>query len=423
VQASISTAQTNLTAANTALEAARANLSESEAVELVLADSVGSIVGFYDLQNDGAAILKMTAIRDVLVIQTETDIFLARYTQNVAAPFDFQIVRIPENTSLFYRNTPILVNGLFLLYAARNGFMRFDLSTQIPYEVTELQDCQSLFFSQAKLENTEKIFSMDNAATKEIYVCFPSTTDDKSLRFDYEFHQALKPVPTVSTTSASYTAGSMCDQPGGSERWFVMGASGGKVLKYGLVEGGPRAGVGNGSKTGAVFTSISDNFSVTDIGKTILLADGTRFGITSYASAKIVTVTGAGNKTAQTFSVEHSCTHRDGEEYDSVLESGVDGLGGGDSEKLLIRYVPMLSSFSPQTPVAVTLRARRNPNEADQEVSTTITPPNTLVPVAIMSNYIGDRITVSGKNNPVELVSRIFHLDGRNSKSFSRRVI
>lgn len=420
------TANENLEKANTALEEAEAKLEDEEEVDAIQSDTIGSIIGFEDLQDDGTGILKAAELRGWMVLYKESGprkgtIFLMRYTGVTETPFAFQKIDIPIVHSLVWRNTLITVNGLYHLYAGATTFVRFDLTNQMTNDDPVLYDCGSLFFGRVSKANIEKVFSVDCPITSEIFVCFPTTTDDKCLRYDYDQHQ-LKPIPTVSTGSFAFTSGAWVTQPGGTESWFVMGASAGNLYKYGLVEGEKRDMVGNASKSGNVVTAVTSQFTITDMGKTILFRNGQRFAITKYVSGTQVQVAGSGNVLAQPFAIEPACWSFNGSGYDSVIQSGMGGLGSEVSEKLIERYEPLFSNFSPNTPVDVTLRVARNLNEEAGIVSTGVIPPETLVPLlGVVGNYVGDKIEVAGQNNPVEMTGRYFSVAPINSRGFTRR--
>ncbi len=57
-------------------------------------------------------------------------------------------------------------------------------------------------------------------------------------------------------------------------------------------------------------------------------------------------------------------------------------------------------------------------------IQTTVTPPNTLVPVILSDYFLSDRLEVDGINNPIELSSRLFSLDADiKADSFGRRAL
>lgn len=424
------TAQAAWTAAQAALVAAIAThadaLAKTLASEDVLVqslDAVGSIANvFEDLQDDGSAILKMLALRGVMVIYKETSIFVSRYTGVTGAPWDSRLITIPKSSALFYRNTVIEVDGLYHAYAAENEFKRFDMTNQVPLDLPVLQACQNLFFGQADVENMERIFAFDNSITQEVYFCFPSESEDKALRFEYAYN-------TASTTSAEYTSGATIERYSTSESLTILGGPTGLVLQYAMTRGDVQVMPGTASKHLRHVTQSANTtpFNEGFIGKTIRFANGLRFGIVKFLSDVSVEVEGTGNVVSQSFVIEPASYHRDGAAYKSVLQSGDDSFPDRytlheHSEKKLNRYVPMFSSYSPDTPVNVTLRGGRNLNEVADLFSVVVTPPETLVPTIANEYFLGDRIEVDGINNPIEITGRIFHIAGAESRSFGRRV-
>lgn len=404
----------DLAAADTALDEAEAKSLESEDVQASLLDSVGSIVGFADLQGNGSAILKGRQLRTFILIYTETEIYIGRYNATTSNPFSFQRVTIPKSAALFYRNTLIDVNGLYHVYASENQFVMFDMTNQIPVDHPVLGLCDEKFFNEVKADEMEKVFAFDNVITKEIWFCFPSSSADKAFKLDYEFN-------TAATSSASYTAGAWVQMPGTSENIFINGAAGGLVLKYGLTAARPEAKTGTARKGGIFVESTDDSFSVADIGRTVVFQNGKRFGIVNFVNSKKVEVCGSGGAPSQPFSVEPACWHRNGESYDSVLQSGSEAFGNESGEKTVNRYAVITATQSPDAPMEIVLMSGRNPNEHADRFGFTVEPPENMKPVILNDYYIGDRITVSGLNNPLEIVSRIYSIAGAASDSFGRR--
>ena len=406
-------ADENLTAATTAKEKAAESLAEEEEVEVQLTESIADFSRITDLQHDGAEILKAKVLKGFGVVFTTSSIFIARYNESIGS-FLFDLIPIQEGSGLFYRNTPIVLNSDYVLYASETQWMTFDFTTRKPKTFTPFLLCENLFFGQADPDSVERVFTVDNAITGEVLVCFPSTTQDKCIRFDYNYE-------TVSTSSAEYTAGANIIFPGTNRGAFVMGASNGNVLRYGLVSGGKVQQSGTASKTGLIVTRSSGVFSESHIGQTVEFADGQRFGILKLITSTSVEVCGSGNVSAQAFSIDPVCHHRLGVAYTSTMESGGDDFGVPSGEKLLDPYAVMLSRFSPNTQLLVTIRAGVNVNGLSDKFSFTVKPPRTMRPTLLSAYYIADRIEVSGINNPIELTGREFMIAARNSKHFSRR--
>lgn len=406
-----------LVVAITAREEAEAKSLAEEEIELQLSDSLSNASRIEDLQHDGAAILKAVSLKTVVVLFTETAIFIGRYVAS-AGTFAYQLIEIPPDRVLFYRNTPIMVTveqSSFIVYAAENQFCRFDMASQIPTDLPLVQAMQDVFFNEADPEDIEQVFAMDNSISGEIIVCFPSTSSDKAFRIDYAYN-------TVSTTSAVYTAGALAKFPGSEKTVFLLGTSDGKVLRYGLMAGGPKL-IGSASKIGDIVECFANPFTYLHIGQTILFANGMRFGITEYISPAQVRVVGSGNVSFQGFYVEPACWHRRGSAYTSVLQSGGDAFKNESAEKKVCRYWVMLSKFSPNSPFSLTLRSGRNINGVSDKITTTVTPPNTLVAPILSDYFLSDRIEISGINNPIEITGRAMHLAGANTSGFGRRVL
>ena len=273
------------------------------------------------------------------------------------------------------------------------------------------------------LDPAEDVFSADNPITRELFFFFPSTGPDKALRFDYRFS-------TLSTTSLECTAAAAVKRPesqvtlGKAEDWFVMGTRSGLLLRYGLVAGGlERFAWVSASKKDGTVTASHEIFTPRMVGRAIVFSGGESFGITAYWSATQVQVIGQGDILNQAFAIAPAIYHRDGQAYESVLQSGLEAFGAPDSEKRLDRYVLGLASDSPGTPIRVGFLSGANPANATEALSTTIASPQTrnLVPLILLSHYLGDSLTIAGINNPAKVVSRLFSVAGVNSRSFNRR--
>jgi hypothetical protein len=412
----LETLATQATEARVTAEAA--SLAE-ESVEAQLADTVSTISRIYDLQHDGSAILRIGTIRSIGVVFTETAIFLSRYQTN--GSFAFSLIEIPRSHALFYRNTLVQVDSSYLLYASATSFMRFDLTDQTPTDFITLKSCRNIFFDQATPGNMERIFAMDNGVSKEIYFCFPSATADKALRYNYEFDSA-------STTSAEYTAGANATFPGGAANVFLLGKSTGQVFRYGLIAGPdiPLATVsrvvGNDYVTVALVSG--ESLTYEDIGKTIRLSNGNRYAIALVLDIDKAVVVGLADNVAiaaQPAMLEPACWIRSGAGYQSSLQSGAEDFNSTTSEKKCSRYSIMLSKFSPNQPLSVTIRSGRNANEVTDRIGVIITPPEGMQPIIISDYFLGDRIEIDGMNNPLEIANRVFHVSGIPTGSFGRR--
>ncbi len=338
-------------------------------------DAGGSIVGVDYLQDDSSGIIGMLELGGFLVVYKDTAIALGRYTGDVNAPFAFQLRRISSSHGLFYRNTLVLVNNDYHVYAGRNSFYSLSLVDRFPREIAQIEACKDKFFSKAKLENSKWIFAANNILTKEIFFGnFPYDGDDKVLCLDY-----LTQPMTVSTSDMLISAAASVKRPkagiivGEIEDWFIMGTPKGVVLLYGLVYLESQT---FDTATKIYFRREANPYS------------GTKLG------------------------------------YTSRLKSGLSSFGNATADKDVRSWVPLLSSKSAKTAMEFTLFGTRNPVESPGTlVVATVDPAENLAPLFYRSHYFQDQIVVGGMDNPFELVARIFEISGVRSAHFGRRVL
>ena len=357
------------------------NTTVSEAI-VIRSDAVNSIVGSFELQDDGSRIMRAKDCRGELVIYKETAIFLGQYTGLVDQPFGFKKLSIPSGSTLYYPWTLIEVEGLWHFYAGRNGFYRFDMTTQLPVRIPITEVCSDIFFANVDQTRKEEIFTADNWLTHEIFLCFPTTAadtvrppyevrcNDVTMCFDYL--QA-----TVSTSAAEYTAAGMIKRPyeEGSYDWFIMGQCDGTVLLYGMMECAWPIWAGR---------------------KQIFFRRGTN----PYSSALA--------------------------DYISTLQSGFSDIGDKYNEKILRAILIILASqeveLEPLT-LIVDILGVRNTSEAGILLgSQTLVGPKSenLVPTFYCQHYFADRLRAFG-NVPCRLSQRLWEVSGRQSKSITRR--
>lgn len=397
-------------------------------------DATGSNVGFIDLQDDGSGIVAMLDLLGNLIVYKDTAIFLGQYTGTTGAPFNFAGNSVYRgDKTLYYRNTLIDVatkGQEFHVFAGRNSFYRYDLVYQQPMEVDSGEVCKDIFFNNVGLPNPTDpvgVFAADNPVTKEIFFCFPNGYGpDYALRYDYFTGQ-------ISSTSAIYTAAAGVKQPqsglqvGVTADWFIMGTSVGSLLRYGLTSQEPiQSKTVTITQAGNTMTASTAFFSADMVtGKSIQFPDLSVVNVTGYVSPTQITVGGPATARASTaFIVAPGIWHRCGAPYDSVLQSGLDNFGNSSGEKDLESWNIALSSKSPNTPLFFELMGCINPNYPPPVLgSKLLTNPKVTSTVGMLfiQNYFQDRITVSGINNPCEIVERIFNIAGVNSKNFVRR--
>lgn len=220
-------------------------------------DMIGSIVGYDDLDGDGSKIIRMLELNDRLIIYRETGYHTSYYIGETGAPWYFSKRIVTDQAfALAFKHSLAKVTWQgrqMHIYAGKKGFFAFDMVNRMPVTFEPFQVCRKTFFAEAAKGDVtiggkvyareDMIFSADNAVTSEIWLCFPSTTADKALCFDYQWG-------TVSTTGAAYTAAATVTKPGSEHQWFASGAEDGKMLVYGLV-----GEVGTYSRLGLAYTS------------------------------------------------------------------------------------------------------------------------------------------------------------------------
>lgn len=185
---------------------------------------ISTLVARYLLQGDGSEIIGMLPLGDQLMIYRTTCIWVGRFSGDASAPFVFTPRYPTADQSL---NVPIWgdaianINGDYHLYPGAGGrFYRFDgISWPEIHRVCD--DAKGVFFTG--VAESDEVFVMGNAYTKQILFCRPSLT----FAYDFEFNSA-------SEIDAAFGAGAMVRKPGTSDRWFIL-SIGRFVYTYGLV--------------------------------------------------------------------------------------------------------------------------------------------------------------------------------------------
>lgn len=332
-------------------------------------DATGGLTGFEDLQDDGSAILKMKPLRDTLVIYKDTTIFLSNYTGNSVFPYATQRVEIPPNTGLYFRNSLAVYENNWHVYAGRESFYRFNLTSRVPEIMVSLEGCRSLFYDNVGREQTHSIFAADNALTKETWFCFPGA-EQHALILDQKFG-------VMSTTDRQYGAMSTVTYP-----------------------------------TSDAVQDVADRVCLAAVGDRLLIYGKTNVGIPAWASAKEV------------FYIRDSYPFAHQKlTYSAKLESGFEDWGNADAEKDLIDFVLKLGSWSESSPIRVTLLGAVNPSDtADVMDVLYIDEPERYnsFPTLFRSFYLADRIELEVQLQKVSIVSRMYRAKMVNSMGITR---
>lgn len=342
-------------------------------------DSEGGITGFEDIQDDASGIVKMMPLADQMVIYKDTTVCLASYTGTVEQPFAFLQRKIQKELSCYYRNTLCLVQSQaesFHIYAGRNNFYRFDLTSQQPIVVPKFDACSTVFFDVATLAKTEEIYATTNGISHEIWFVLPcdasiSDQTDRALCYDFTYD-------SFSTTDFPGTAGATIRKPlaglasGAEQDWFLLGTAEGAVLLYGFTNEPQNLPDWNNQES-IWFRRFANPYN------------GTKFG------------------------------------YTTVTWSGLAKYGSSYNEKDLRTLVPLWSSHSPNTPILVEIWAAHNANSTLTFVgSQTVSNPQTAVELFARSNYFQYRLIIDGMDNACELAGLLQDVTYVDSRSATR---
>lgn len=371
-----------------------------------LADAAEQIVGYYDIQGDGSAILRMKELGNYLVVYKESQIFLGSFLGQASAPFAF-VKRYPDDSSqtesarcLVFKYTLVSVADQFHIYAGANSFYRFDLTTQVPTEVQLAERCKNLFFNSARKADINLVFAADNTVTREVWFSFPSQYQDKILRYDYTYG-------TISTSDFEITAACMVQRPRTQlsnepvQNWFVMGTTHGAVLRYGLIDAAPVMPQGGTAKLfkGTIKSTVGI-FTPDHVGQTVVFANGHAAPISEYVGPmEVKSYDTTSFIPHQDFKVVWHCLHWLGAGYDSVMQSGAGDFGSSVNDKQLAGYMVVPASDSTRATIKVEILTSRTPADAQRIAGSRIVDDplaKPFIPAGIRAPFIADRITASG---------------------------
>lgn len=211
----------------TLAEPTDAGISYPRFVTVLRFKDIGSVVGYYDLQGDGSAIIGAAPLQGRLQIYKDGSIFVGTYIAVPGSPFSFIEKYTGANVPI-YGDAIVSLNGQSHVYPGYGG--RFYIWDGITYPVIHepTDDARDMLFSG--LTNESVVWAIDNPLTKELWFCRPGLV----MAFDY-----LK--NTVSQIDTEIDAAVFCTKPGDSDKWFVIGidqlAGGSNVYTYALVQG------------------------------------------------------------------------------------------------------------------------------------------------------------------------------------------
>jgi hypothetical protein len=220
---------TILTISGTTLTLAVNLITSVTSASVLKSSALSSIVGFFDLQDDGAPILCGGKLQNREVVYKSNGIFVGYYTGATTQPFAFDQVYSGNRTPK-WRYTLCNVGGTEHVFAGDRYFYRFDLGSTEPKIHAVLDMCRrSQFFDLVGAQNENDIYAADNPTTNEIWF-FRGTG---ALAYDYA-HQCCDEV-----TDSAFTAATAIRKPITGDRadesvlLFIMGTSDGQVVQYG----------------------------------------------------------------------------------------------------------------------------------------------------------------------------------------------
>lgn len=179
----------------------------------------------YPLQDDSSEILRAKELQNRLIIFKDTAIFQATLTNDPLDPLEFKLLYRGDD-SIYWRWTLALVGsgqsasrGDFLVFAGRNKFYRFDLTTNSPTILPKLSLCDNLFFKNNDEDQMERVYASVNSLTSEVWFTIPEAPTHKVIAWDWRWNtcSTLNYYPTASATCELDTG----DRP--STHYFLFG--------------------------------------------------------------------------------------------------------------------------------------------------------------------------------------------------------
>ena len=351
---------------------------------MIRLDSIGKLTSVADLVDDGSRIIKMKTLVDRLMIYRDTG-YMTAIKVNTAEVFQFER-RYTGPRVVDFRNTLIDVAGRYHIFMGYTGVYQTDRAASQP-KLLQSMDKGTRFWEGLSADQSERVFTVDNGETKEIFFCSPEGT----YAFDYENN-------TVSEIDQVFTAGSQITRPATTKRieyrWVVFSVSDKEkninqfagtsedifhfLVRYG--RGPDNYAIYNryGNEYRSVLQSglidFTDQFNDKDVRSYALhVAENTLYGLPSSANVKVRIATLPSAQAANNDITEVEL-NEDGE-YE--FESG---------ERV----------------------------EAEHLMDNTTS--ENMLPLYLRGPYFRDAIIVEGKDNPIKLIGRTFEVSGVSSK-------
>lgn len=187
---------------------------------------IGTVVGYYDLQGDGSAIIGAEPLQGRLQIYKDGSIFAGTYIAVSGSPFSFIEKYTGDNVPI-YGDAIASLNGQSHVYPGYGG--RFYIWDGITYPTIHepCDNARDMFFGG--LTNEAAVWVIDNPLTKELWFCRPGLV----MAFDYVKN-------TVGEIDQEIDAAVFCTKPGDTDKWMVLGIdqpAGSNIYTYALIQG------------------------------------------------------------------------------------------------------------------------------------------------------------------------------------------
>ena len=200
-------------------------------------DALSSVVGFYELEDDGAAITASVSFKNRHIILKGGSLYVGYYTGDLEEPYYYERVYQGKRTPRFPR-TVVNVGDEYLWWVGDKNAYRWTLGSGRPTIDPLFLGCsRSLFFDRVKAADVKTVFAVDNPCNNEVFLFYQyesSGTQRRIIALSYaEGGQAVDEIDT------GFTAGCIINKPAAgdlyseNELWFIFGGSDGKIVRNG----------------------------------------------------------------------------------------------------------------------------------------------------------------------------------------------
>jgi hypothetical protein len=196
--------------------------------------ALASIVGSWELEDDGEGITRGTAHKNRFVIVKGSSIFVGYYTGDLDEPFRYERVYTGKSTPRFPRSL-VNVDDEYLWWVGEKHFYRFTLGYQQPEIDPVLRAAEkALFFSRIASADVNSVFSAIDATSNEIYLSFPYESSRHAIRRGFtkgeEYAFEVDIGFDCACSIRKPLAGGLYEK---KEYWFIFGASDGTIVRNG----------------------------------------------------------------------------------------------------------------------------------------------------------------------------------------------